>query len=175
MLRQAIYFCVFVLSFTAAQAEQGKSYFGISTVFDATLDYNSSEYYNHESNSGFVFTYGQQINDTVATEFSYVRYLDLNFAEGYLELELSAFEVSAVISSANSGGFVRLGYSNAELKVGSDTINIDSDDDDGGLIYGLGYVFDTPNKGGAFRVGYTIGDYDEGDIKRLTLGTLIRF
>ena len=151
------------------------SYFGISAIFSGDIDYESSEFFDDEVNSGFVLNYGRQINESVAAEFSYVRYLDLITAEGLLKQDLTAIEASAVISPANSGGFVRLGYSNGESNTSSDTYNeLNYDDDDSGLIYGLGFAFDTPNKGGAFRVEYTIGDYDNSEIKRLTLGTIVR-
>ena len=105
-----------------------------------------------------------------------MRYLDLNTAEGLLKQELTAIEASAVISPANSGGFFRLGYSDGERNTSSDTYDeLNYDDDDSGLIYGVGYAFDTPKNGGAFRVEYTVGDYDDGEIKRLTLGTIVRF
>ncbi len=176
MSQRAIYVFAFLMSFTVAQAQEAEHYFGVSAIFDADLDYTSSEVFDDETNSGFILTYGRQLNETVAIEGAYTRYLDLNYSEGFLTDEITALEVSGVFKPQTSGAFLRLGYSNAEQSISSDTLeDFNGSDDDSGLIYGVGMDFDTPSKGGKFRVEYTIGDYDNGEIKRMSIGSFINF
>ena len=175
MLRHAFYSCVFVLSFTAAQAEQAKNYFSVSAIIDATVEYDDSDFYDDETNSGFILTYGRQLSETAALEGSYVRYLDVNSSEGFLKQELTAIEISGVFSPSVSPAFFRLGYSHGEASTSSNAADISADADDGGLLYGIGMDFDTTNKGAKFRLEYTVGDYDDGEIKRITVGTFVNF
>lgn len=176
MSQRAIYVIAFLMSFTAAQAQEAEHYFGVSGIIDATIEYDSSLFLDDETNSGFILNYGRQLNQTVAVEGAYARYLDLNYGEGFLVQELTAIELSAVVKPQNSGAFLRIGYSNGEQSASSDTVDgLDFDSDDSGLIYGVGMDFDTPSKGGKFRLEYTIGDYDDGEIKRIAIGSFINF
>jgi opacity protein-like surface antigen len=176
MLRYAITAFAFLLSFTTAQAEEGQSYIGVSSILSGYFEADSSEFYDNEVNSGSILTYGRGIQDNIDLEFSYVRHLDLNIGEGYFVDELAAIEVAALIRTQENEPFFRIGYSHAEQSISSDTLdNIDSDIDDGGLIYGAGIDFAVSNNAGKLRLEYTLADYDGSKLHRVAVGSFINF
>lgn len=177
MLTRAIALFIFAAStLSSAVAEEGQSYIGISSILSGYIDFDSNAVFDNEVNSGFILTYGRGIQDNIDLEFSYVRYLDLNLAEGYLTTELTSLEIAALIRSQEDGPFFRIGYSSAEDSISSDTLTgIDNSTDDNGLIYGAGIDFAVGNNAGKLRLEYSSADYDGSKINRVTVGSFINF
>lgn len=182
MLRHAFYSCVFVLSFTAAHAEQAKkSYFGVSAVIDGELSYDSPLFVDSNFGSGFILSYGYEIDDNIALEIAHARYQDSG-ADGvsYLNSELTAFEISGTFRAKNGAPFVRLGYSDGKLKgpvidLNTATIIDTLSESESGPLIGLGFDVSIKESNAAIRFEYSLADYDEAELTRLTIGTLVRF
>lgn len=173
MLRHAIYSFVFVMSFTAAQAETRNSYFSVSGILDATLNYDDESLSDVTIDNGFILSFGQTIQENTAVEIAYARYLDTSSFGGLVEAEVNAIEVSALASLKNRGPFFRIGYSHGDLS--SRVGNLSQSESEGGLLIGIGADLDLPQGLGAIRVEYTFIDYDNAEADRLTIGTLLKF
>lgn len=178
MLRHVIYSFAFVLSFTTAQAETPENYFGVSAIIDGELQFDDPGFVDSNFNSGFILSFGHQIQDQVSVEIAHAKYADNS--SGYLESELTAWEISGLFHFPQNGPFIRLGYSDGKLT--STVIDLDTGQvvgnisgSDSGVIFGVGYDIPISQDTGILRLEYGQADYDDGEVTRLTLGTLIRF
>ena len=67
--------------------------------------------------SGFIITYGREIDENITVEIAHARYADSSSdGTSFLDTELTAFEISGIFQFDGGAPFVRLGYSDGELK-----------------------------------------------------------
>lgn len=173
MLRHAIYSFVFVLSFTAAQADENKTYFGVTAIVDAELNYDHPDLYDINSDAGYILSVGRQLQDNLAFEFAYIQYAKASTSPAAASAELSALEASVIFSTSQGGAFARLGFSDGDAK--SRVLDSHSSESESGLLYGVGFNIPMPMNSGMVRVEYNVVDYDNADANRLSLGTVFRF
>ena len=173
MLRHAIISFAFVLSFTAAHAETQQSYFGVSGILDAKLDYDTEALADVTIDSGFILSFGRDIGNHAAIEFAYARYVDISSFGGLVQAEVDAVEISAVASTGLGGPFFRVGYSDGDLS--SRVGDLTQSESESGVLLGIGADLLLPHNFGLIRFEYTTIDYDNADANRLTLGTIVRF
>ena len=166
MTQRAIYLFVFLMSFTAAQAQDGYAVFG-RTSFEEEVGSLSK---NAEGN-GFHFTLGQQIDDLVSIEGSYGKYDYDNYTRrivwiptdeaGIIDIsgEAESMELAMLMHRTNQlrnfaiSPFLMIGYmqfdqTSAELRIVTDTIDdTEQGDRHEETFFGFGVDFafrDTP-------------------------------
>lgn len=173
MLRYATFTAVFLMSFAIAQAEEGQNYFGVSAIIDAKLDYDHPALYDINSDAGYGLSYGRQMSGNLAFEFAYLLYAKAGTSPAAAKTELSATEISVLLSNSSNGPFVRLGYSDGETKTELGDLRLS--ESESGPVYGVGFNIPMPNNAGVVRLEYNTVDYDNAEANRLTLGTIFKY
>ncbi len=176
MSQRAIYVFAFLMSFTAAQAQEAQNYISTAAIIDSEFSFDNLV--DSDINSGFILSYGHFVRPNSAVEISMARYNDSG--NGILESDISAFEISGVFHFDNGGPFLRLGFSDGDLK--SPLIDLNTfeiigtiSESESGPVIGVGFDLPVANNLGAIRFEYNQIDYDSADVSRLTIGTFVRF
>ncbi len=179
MTRYINFALAFILGLGVATAQAasmtGESYVGVSAVLDSELEEDGSDL-SLEYGSGWTLTYGYNFADNISGEVNYTTIEDVTVTEGSASetLEMDTWDVSALIRRdfGSNSGFIRLGYGDAEVTV--ETGGITASGSESGYIYGVGIDFGVTEKG-AVRLEYNTAEYDDLEIDRLQLGTIIKF
>lgn len=131
--------------------------------------------------SGFIITYGREIDENITVEIAHARYADSSSdGTSFLDTELTAFEISGIFQFDGGAPFVRLGYSDGELKapvIRLDTLEIigSLEESQSGPLFGVGFDIPINASKSAIWLEYNIADYDDAELSRLTIGALVKF
>ena len=131
--------------------------------------------------SGFIITYGREIDENITVEIAHARYADSSSdGTSFLDTELTAFEISGIFQFDGGAPFVGLGYSDGELKapvIRLDTLEIigSLEESQSGPLFGVGFDIPINASKSAIRLEYNIADYDDAELSRLTIGALVKF
>ncbi|MDB2641076.1 hypothetical protein N9Y79_00865 [Alphaproteobacteria bacterium] len=131
--------------------------------------------------SGFIITYGREIDENITVEIAHARYADSSSdGTSFLDTELTAFEISGIFQFDGGAPFVRLGYSDGELKapvIRLDTLEIigSLEESQSGPLFGVGFDIPINASKSAIWLEYNIADYDDAELSRRTIGALVKF
>ena len=181
MLRTIALILLGVISITYGRAEAQSNYLSVAAVLDGELNFDSPQIADNSFGSGFILSYGHDLNENTAIEIAHARYADAS-ADGVsaLDTEMTAFEISGIFRAQGGAPFVRVGYSDGELKapiIDLRTLTIvgHGNASESGPLFGVGFDIPIENSNSAIRLEYNFVDYDGDELTRLTIGTLVRF
>jgi hypothetical protein len=165
MLKYTPYLTALLLTVSGAHAQNmlgdGQNYIGISALVDGELEISERTV---DRSSGYALTYGRKLDTLISAQITYTNITEVDDFYVDQDVEADMFTIAGTYHLGASGSqpFAKLGYANLDAMNGNDE----------GLLYGIGYDIVLDNN--TQRVSYTLGDLDDVDYEKLTIGGIMR-